>query len=132
VLDYARCCRPVPGDDIRGHVSVGRGIVVHRMECRSIKARPQDWVPLAWSDIVQGDYLAELRVKAENRRGLLARVTTEIAEAESSIENVQMPDRAGGDAIEMRFIVTVKSRVHLARVLRRVRQVEGVEAVRRS
>jgi GTP diphosphokinase / guanosine-3',5'-bis(diphosphate) 3'-diphosphatase len=132
VLDYARCCHPVPGDDIRGHVSVGRGIVVHRVDCRSIKARPQDWVPLAWSDNVQGDYLAELRVKAENRRGLLARVTTEIAEAESSIENVQMPDRAGGEAIEMRFIVTVKSRVHLARVLRRVRQVEGVESVRRA
>ena len=132
VLDYAKCCHPVPGDEIRGYVSVGRGIVVHRIDCRHAKARPQDWVPLAWSEKVQGDYLAELRVKAENKRGLLARVTTEIANADSSIENVQMPDRAGGDAIEMRFMVTVKDRTHLAQVVRRVRQCDGVEGVRRT
>ncbi|HUP93136.1 MAG TPA: bifunctional (p)ppGpp synthetase/guanosine-3',5'-bis(diphosphate) 3'-pyrophosphohydrolase [Solimonas sp.] len=132
VLDYARCCHPLPGDDIRGHVSVGRGIVVHRIDCRHAKGGPQDWVPLAWADKVQGDFLAEIRLKAENRRGLLARVTTEIANADSSIENVQMPDRAGSDAVEMRFIITVKSRVHLARVIRRVRRLESVERVVRA
>jgi GTP pyrophosphokinase len=132
VLDYARCCHPVPGDDIRGHVSVGRGIVVHRLECKHAKGRPQDWVPLTWSERVQGDFLAEVRLKAENRRGLLARVTTEIAAAESSIENVQMPDRVGGEAVEMRFMITVKNRTHLARVLKRMRRVEAVERVTRS
>ena len=132
IMEYGKCCHPVPGDDIRGHVSVGRGIVVHRVECRHAKARPEDWVPLIWSEKVQGDYLAELRVNAQNQRGLLARVTAEIAGAESSIENVQMPDRAGGDAIEMRFVITVKSRTQLARVIRRVRGVEAVEMVRRA
>ncbi|TXG98064.1 MAG: bifunctional (p)ppGpp synthetase/guanosine-3',5'-bis(diphosphate) 3'-pyrophosphohydrolase [Nevskiaceae bacterium] len=132
VLDYARCCYPIPGDEIRGNVSVGRGIVVHRVDCRHAKARPQDWVSLAWSENVQGDYLTEVRMKAQNRRGLLAAVTAEIAGAESSIENVQMPDRAGGDAIEMRFILSVKSRTHLARVLRRVRRVSGVERIGRD
>ncbi len=132
VLDYARCCYPLPGDDIRGHVSVGRGIVVHRIECKHAKGRPQDWVPLAWSDKVQGDYFAELRIKAYNKRGLLAKITADIANAEASIENVQMPDRAGGEAVEMRFAVTVRSRVHLARVLRRIRRIEWVEKVWRA
>lgn len=132
VLDYGKCCHPLPGDDIRGNVSVGRGIVVHRLDCRHAKARPQDWVPLVWSEKVQGDFLAELRLKAENKRGLLARVTAEIANAESGIENVQMPDRAGGEAIEMRFLITVKSRTHLARVMRRIRRVEHVERVTRA
>jgi guanosine-3',5'-bis(diphosphate) 3'-pyrophosphohydrolase len=132
VLDYAKCCRPIPGDDIRGHVSVGRGIVVHRMECRHAKGRAQDWVPLTWSELVQGDFLAEVRLKAENKRGLLARVTTEIAAADSSIENVQMPDRLGGDAVEMRFMIGVKNRTHLARVLKRMRRVESVERVTRA
>jgi guanosine-3',5'-bis(diphosphate) 3'-pyrophosphohydrolase len=131
-LDYAGCCHPLPGDDIRGNVSVGRGIVVHRLECRHAKARPQDWIPLAWSENVLGDYLSEVRIQAENRRGLLADVTAEIAGAESSIENVQMPDRAGGEAIDMRFILSVKNRTHLARVLRRVRRIEGVERVTRA
>lgn len=132
VLDYARCCFPLPGDEIRGHVSVGRGIVVHRFDCRQAKGRPQDWVPLTWSDKVQNDFLAEVRIKAQNKRGTLAQVTAEIANAESSIENVQMPDRAGSEAIEMRFVITVKSRVHLARVLRRLRRLEWVERVARG
>ena len=132
VLDYAHCCYPLPGDEIRGNVSVGRGIVVHRVDCRQAKARPQDWVPLAWSENVLGDYFTEIRVKAENRRGLLAEVTAEIAGAESSIENVQMPDRAGGEAIEMRFVLSVKSRTHLARVLRRIRRIGSVERVTRD
>lgn len=132
VLDYAKCCHPLPGDDIRGNVSVGRGIVVHRLDCRHAKARPQDWVPLVWSDKVQGDFIAELRLKAQNQRGLLARVTAEIAGGEASIENVQMPDRAGGEAIEMRFLIAVRNRTHLARVMRRVRRIESVERVTRA
>ena len=132
VLDYGRCCRPIPGDEIRGNVSIGRGIVVHRVDCHHAKARPEDWVPLVWSDKVQGDFLCELVLRAENKRGLLAQVTAEIANAEASIENVQMPDRAGGDAVEMRFVLTVKNRVHLARVMRRLRLIDGVERVART
>jgi len=129
VLDYARCCYPLPGDDIRGNVSIGRGIVVHRLDCRHAKARPQDWVPLVWSPKVQGDYLSEVRMHANNKRGLLARVTAEITQAESSIENVQMPDRDGSETIDMRFVVTVRNRTHLARVIRRLKRVDGVERV---
>ncbi len=67
-----------------------------------------------------------------NRRGLLAQVTAEIAGPESSIENVQMLDRAGGEAIELRFVRSVKNRTHLARVLRRIRRVGSVERVARD
>jgi len=63
---------------------------------------------------------------------LLARVTAEITSSESSIENVQMPDRAGGETIEMRFVITVRSRVHLAHVMRRLHRLDGVEKVTRS
>ncbi|MCC2655772.1 MAG: bifunctional (p)ppGpp synthetase/guanosine-3,5-bis(diphosphate) 3-pyrophosphohydrolase [Panacagrimonas sp.] len=132
VLDYGRCCRPIPGDEIRGNVSIGRGIVVHRVDCHHAKARPEDWVPLVWSESVQGDFVCELLLRAENKRGLLAQVTAEISNAEASIENVQMPDRAGGDAVEMRFVLTVKHRTHLARVMRRLRLIDGVERVART
>jgi GTP pyrophosphokinase len=131
VLDYARCCRPIPGDDIRGHVSVGRGIVVHRIDCRHAKGRAEDWVPLVWADRYQGDYLAEIRMRAGNKRGLLASVTSEIAQADASIENVQMPDHRAGEVIETRFILAVRDRTHLARVIRRLRRLESVERVYR-
>ena len=111
---------------------VRRGIVVHRIECKHAKGRPQDWIPLTWSDKVQGDFFAELRINGYNKRGLLARITADIANADSSIENVQMPDRAGGEAVEMRFVITVRDRVHLARVLRRIRRIDGIERVWRA
>jgi RelA/SpoT family (p)ppGpp synthetase len=132
VLDYAKCCHPIPGDDICGYVSVGRGIVIHRLDCKHVHTRrggPQERVPLVWAPNVQGDFLCELRLKAENRRGLLANVAGEISGAGSSIENVQMPDRDGSDALEMRFVITVRDRVHLARVLRRLRRLDAVQRV---
>ena len=135
VIDYAKCCHPIPGDEICGYVSIGRGIVVHRLECKHVSARKgaaQERVPLIWAPSVQGDFLAEIKLKAENRRGLLATVAGEIASAASGIENVQMPERDGGDAaLEMRFVITVRDRVHFARVLRRLRRLEPVQRVTR-
>src|SRR3546814_13192261 len=105
---------------MRGHVSTGRVIVVHRLDCRHARARPQDLVPLTWSESVQGDFISDIRLKLFRKRGMLAKITAEIASAESSIENVQMPDRAGSEAIEVRFVITVRGRTHLARVLRQI------------
>ena len=137
VVDYAKCCYPIPGDDICGYVRVGRGIVIHRLECRHAQGRKeganaQDRVPLVWSEQVSGDFLTELRIKSINRRGLLGLVASEISHAESGIENVQMPDRAGSDATEMLFVITVRGRVHLARVMRRLRRIDGVQRVIRT
>jgi len=135
VVDYGKCCRPVPGDDIRGHVSVGRGIVIHRVECTVAQPRKgtaQEWIPLIWADNVQGDFLAELRVKGENRRGVLASIAAEISGAESSIENVQMAEKVDARASDMRFLITVKNRVHLARIMRRLRGLPVVARVTRT
>ena len=134
VLDYARCCHPIPGDEIRGHVSVGRGIVIHRLECRHTQAARggrQDWVALVWADKVEGDFLAEIRVGGENKRGVLARIATEISNAESSIENVQMADKVDTETADMRFLVTTQNRTHLARIIRQLRRLEGISKVTR-
>ncbi|HEX7381118.1 MAG TPA: bifunctional (p)ppGpp synthetase/guanosine-3',5'-bis(diphosphate) 3'-pyrophosphohydrolase [Nevskiaceae bacterium] len=137
VVDYARCCYPIPGDDICGYVSVGRGIVIHRLECRHAPGKKSgtnahDRIPLVWAPEVQGDFCAELRVRAENRRSLLGDVASEISRAESGIENVQMPEHAGFGTAEMRFVVTVRDRVHLARVIRRLRRIDAVQRVYRT
>ena len=135
VVDYGRCCRPIPGDDIRGHVSVGRGIVIHRVECNVAQPRKgtaEEWIPLVWAENVQGDFLAELRVKGENRRGVLASIAAEISSADSSIENVQMAEKVDTRASDMRFLITVKDRVHLARIMRRLRGLPVVAKVVRT
>ncbi|MDP3857232.1 MAG: bifunctional (p)ppGpp synthetase/guanosine-3',5'-bis(diphosphate) 3'-pyrophosphohydrolase [Stagnimonas sp.] len=136
VIDYGRCCRPIPGDPIIGYVSASRGIIIHRLDCEHVQTRkggPGERIALVWADKVQGDFLAELRLKAHNRRGLLASVASEISEAGSSIENVQMPDRTvSEEAVEMRFLLTVKDRTQLARVIKRVRRLSAVERVSRG
>ena len=77
--------------------------------------------------------MAEVKLQAINRRGLLANVAAAITEANSSIENVQMPQGVTGEeAIEMRFLVTVRDRVHLAKVLKRVRRLSVVDKVSRA
>ena len=137
VLDYAKCCRPVPGDDIRGHVSAGRGIVLHRSDCKHAqhthvrKGSADEWIALIWAEHVQGDYLAELRVKGENKRGVLATIAGEIAASESSIENVTMAERVDTQSSDMRFLITVRNRAHLARVMRRIRRLPTVARVMR-
>ena len=136
LVDYAKCCRPIPGDDIIGYVSTSRGIIIHRLDCEHVQLRkggPGERIALVWSPTVQGDFMAELKLQAINRRGLLANVAAAITEAISSIENVQMPEGASGEeAVEMRFLVTVRNRTHLARVLKKVRHLSVVDKVSRA
>jgi GTP pyrophosphokinase len=133
VVEYAKCCHPIPGDEIRGHVSVGRGLVIHRADCRdSVRKQPeQDRVNLCWSEQVTGEFPVELRVQARNRRGTLARLSTQIAECDSNIENVMIPDRSD-EIANVRFLITVRDRRHLAQVMRRLRQLDNVVRVTRS
>jgi GTP diphosphokinase / guanosine-3',5'-bis(diphosphate) 3'-diphosphatase len=133
VVEYAKCCHPIPGDEIRGHVSVGRGLVIHRADCRDSlrKASEQERINLCWSEQVEGEFPVELRVQARNRRGTLARLAAQIAEADCNIENVVIPDR-GGEIANVRFLIAVRDRRHLAQVVRRLRQLDNVERVTRS
>jgi len=134
VVEYAKCCHPIPGDAIRGRVSMGRGIVIHREGCpqaQTGKDSPHGWVDLCWSDKVQGDFPVELRVQARNGRGTLAQLATRISDAGSNIENVTMSERDGA-VISINFLISVSDRQHLARVIRSLRRIGLVERVSRT
>ncbi len=134
VVEFAKCCRPIPGDPILGHLSSGRGVVIHRSSCRNSvprKRAERDWIDVIWADDVQGDYQVELRVQGENKRGLLGRVATALADAECNIEHVRIDDRVG-DIAELRLLVTVRDRPHLARMMRRIRRMPTVLRVGRG
>jgi len=133
VLSFAQCCHPIPGDDIMGYLSAGKGIVVHRLECPNVEGfrkSPERWVPIAWDRNVQGDYKASLRVEVENKPGVLAQVAAAIAEAESNIDNVEYRERDLRLAV-MHFNIEVKHRKHLADVIRRIRRLGVVIGVAR-
>jgi guanosine-3',5'-bis(diphosphate) 3'-pyrophosphohydrolase len=133
VLSFANCCHPIPGDEIMGFLSAGKGIVVHRLECPNVveyRKLPERWVSIAWDRNVQGDYKAGLRVEVENKPGVLAQVAAAIAEAESNIDNVEYRERDLRLAV-MHFNIEVEHRKHLADVIRRIRRLAPVNGVQR-
>jgi guanosine-3',5'-bis(diphosphate) 3'-pyrophosphohydrolase len=133
VLSFGNCCHPLPGDDIFGYLSAGKGIVVHRLECPNapeFRKSPERCIDIAWDAAVQGDYKVELRIDVANKPGVLAQVATGIAAANSNIENVEYQERDLTSAT-MLFTIEVKNRKHLADVMRRVRRLQVVTAVRR-
>ena len=124
VLSFANCCHPLPGDQIIGYLSSGKGIVVHREECPNaieLRKSPERSVAIEWDRDVQGDYRAELRIEVTNRPGVLATVAAAIAAADSNIENVEYVERDAA-AATLLFAMEVKNRKHLADVIRRVRR----------
>lgn len=133
VLSFGNCCHPLPGDEIMGYLSAGKGIVVHRLECPNVpelRKSPERCIEIAWDVAVQGDYKVELRIEVANRPGVLAQVAAAIAEAGSNIENVEYKERDLTTAT-MLFTIEVKNRKHLADVMRRVRRLQVVTAVKR-
>jgi guanosine-3',5'-bis(diphosphate) 3'-pyrophosphohydrolase len=133
VISFAHCCLPVPGDEIMGYHTAGKGIVVHRLDCPNVaeyRKSPDRWVPIGWDREVSGDFAAALKIEVDNRPGALARVAAAIADAESNIDRVEYLERDINVAV-MRFSIEVSSRRHLADVIRRVRRLNPVLAVQR-
>ena len=133
VVTFARCCRPIPGDEIAALFSPGKGIVVHRRECRNLgdfQTQKDKWLDVDWAAEPSGDFTTALRVEVSNRLGTLATVAAAIAESGSNIENVQSRERDGMTS-SLEFIVTVRGRAHLARIMRRLRQIPQVVRISR-
>ncbi|GAB3025022.1 bifunctional (p)ppGpp synthetase/guanosine-3',5'-bis(diphosphate) 3'-pyrophosphohydrolase [Oleiagrimonas citrea] len=133
VISFGNCCHPVPGDDIIGYLSAGKGIVVHRTECPNMvefRKSPGRCIGIDWDRKVHGDFKVELRIEVINRTGVLATVAAAIADAESNIENVEYIER-DLTAATLLFMIEVKNRKHLADVMRGVRRAGVVNGVYR-
>ncbi len=134
VLALGKCCRPIPGDNIQGIITPGQGVVVHRASCPNVKRfsrRPKEWVMVEWSAEPGKEFLADIIVELMNRPGALARVATTLSSLGSNIENIRFDNQGDKNTI-MRFALTVESRHHLARIIRRLRNLSIVQRVRRD
>ena len=133
-VQLARCCRPIPGDPIVGVIKKGQGLEVHLHDCISIaKARGERdrWVDVEWELDSGRLYDVSIRVVAENRRGVLAKVTSAIAESGADIQDVRM-DEERGVYTSLFFTLQVSNRIHLARVMRGIRHVPEVVRISRA
>ena len=134
-IQYARCCRPIPGDTIVGQFRKGQGLIVHLRECvtlRKQRVEVGELVDVEWSPDVQGVFDAGVRVLVSDRRGLLADLATSIGNADANIDTVSMERPDGSEVLAMFFSVQVRDRKHLAQVMRAMRHVPDVKRVQRA
>ncbi|MCW3172744.1 bifunctional GTP diphosphokinase/guanosine-3',5'-bis pyrophosphate 3'-pyrophosphohydrolase [Shewanella subflava] len=123
LVTYANCCRPIPGDAVIAHVSPGKGLVVHMESCANIRGyqgEPDKYIPVHWDNAEGVEYHANLRVEIVNHQGALAKITSIIASAGSNIHNLSTEER-DGRVYQINLRISVKDRVHLANVMRRIR-----------
>ncbi|REJ62855.1 MAG: bifunctional (p)ppGpp synthetase/guanosine-3',5'-bis(diphosphate) 3'-pyrophosphohydrolase [Proteobacteria bacterium] len=131
VLVYAKCCCPLPGDPIEGFLSPDRGLVVHRENCRNLddlREQPERLMPLRWDDQIEGTYPVAVRIEMANQRGMIATLATKLSAIGLNIERISTQDESvhfSNIIIELQL----NSRVHLARVMKRIRVMEGVRKV---
>ena len=132
VLSYARCCYPLPGDDIVGFMTSGRGIVIHSQRCRNLaeyRKQPSKWIPVNWKPGIKGEFLTEIHVRTMDRVGLLAEIAGRISATQSNIDWVRVDTETDG-AVQV-FRLKVRDRKHLALVLSSIRKIPGVVRVTR-
>ncbi len=133
VINYAKCCRPIPGDSILGFITAGRGIVIHTQGCKNVaefRDKPEKWLDVKWEEDISGDFPIEINLLVTSKRGVLARVASTIADMEANIENVNITERDGMHST-LSFTVMVGNRQHLARIMRELRKMEEVIRIQR-
>src|SRR5512134_3241902 len=133
-MQLASCCRPIPGDAIVGSMKKGQGLVVHNAECKQIERsrrnEPEQWIDVEWDPAGSRLYQTAIKVMVANRRGVLAKVASEIAEAGSNIDSISM-DEDRAVFTTMLFVLEVQNRQHLARVMRALRRLPDVQKLAR-
>jgi guanosine-3',5'-bis(diphosphate) 3'-pyrophosphohydrolase len=133
VINFATCCYPVPGDPIIGVIDVGKGVLVHLERCQQIaklRRHPDRVMPLRWSEQAVGEFPVLIRVQVVNERGILAVLALAISDVDANIEDINIEERDGIHFL-LTFKIMVHDRTHLARVIRKLRQIKQVVKIMR-
>ncbi|MDD2684859.1 MAG: bifunctional (p)ppGpp synthetase/guanosine-3',5'-bis(diphosphate) 3'-pyrophosphohydrolase [Gallionella sp.] len=126
-VQFAKCCRPIPGDPIIGIIKSGQGLVVHTHDCNTLRrgrSSGEQWLDVVWDENISRPFDVGIKLIVSNQRGVLAKVAAAIAEAESNIENVNFSNE--GQYTALHFTLEVNNRLHLANVMRSVRKIPEV------
>jgi len=129
-VQYAPCCKPIPGDRIVGYLGRGEGLVVHADDCaiaRRLRSRDAErFLEVEWADEPTRAFDTTVVVTVANGKGVLARVAAAIAAAEADITHLDMGDEPAQTATDIHFSVAVRDRYHLAQVLRSLKRTPSV------
>lgn len=135
-VQFATCCRPIPGDGILGYLGRGEGLVVHADDCPVAKKLQhkdsERFIGVEWADEPVRAFETEVLVTVSNGKGVLARVAAALAAAEADITHIDMGTEAAQDATDLRFVIAVRDRAHLETALRHLKRTPSVLRAQRS
>lgn len=134
LLTFAKCCKPIPGDPIIAHVSAGKGLVIHHDACRNFRnadRSTEKFMDVSWEKDQIQDYVTEIKVDLMNHQGALANLISLISSAESNIVHLNTEEKDGRIYLVL-MQITVKDRVHLANIMRKIRKSTDVIRVQRN
>ena len=130
----AKCCNPLPGEEIVGYVTRGRGVSVHSLDCRNVKNllyNPEREIEVQWAKQKDDVYQIALTIETADQPGMLARLTEAIAKADSNITQIEADTRETGGRGLIQVVVELRNRKHLDKLIRELRAVAGVLRVDR-
>ena len=133
LVSFAKCCRPIPGDDIIAHVSPGKGLVIHRRECKNVRGHedePGRYFPVEWDNNPEAEFISEIRIEIINHQGALAKLTSAIATTGCNIDGLKT-EEIDANIYFIDVALTIKNRKHLADVIRHIRKMPDVQRVTR-
>ena len=134
-VQFAQCCKPIPGDPIIGLINKGQGMVVHASDCGAItktRADPDKVFDVEWAPETKKLFDVSIKLVALNQRGVLAKVAADIAAANSNIDNVTVASEPGDQYASMQFTLQVSNRLHLAQIMRALRHIPEVIRITRA
>jgi GTP diphosphokinase / guanosine-3',5'-bis(diphosphate) 3'-diphosphatase len=134
-VHFAICCRPIPGDDIRGYLGRGESLVVHTTDCsvgrRLFERDRERFMPVEWSEQPVRPFEAHVLIVLHNSKGVLAKIASAISGAEADIKHIDMNDEIAEQTVELKLLVSVRDRLHLADVMRALKRSSAVTRVTR-
>lgn len=132
-VQFAKCCRPIPGDTIVGIIKKDSGLIIHTFDCNHVTGshkNSDNFMDVTWGKDISKTFEAGIKVATVNKQGVLARIAAEIAKADSNIDDIAMESE--GDYMHMRLIIQVNNRHHLAQVMRNLRRLKEVIRISRT
>ncbi len=129
VITYGRCCGPVPGDAIVGHMTPGKGFVVHIESCNNMteirRRSPEQIIPARWTAPSDAEFTTTLRIDVNRKKGVIAELAATIADVDAGVDRINVEER-DARVSSVVVVVSVQNRNHLARVMRRLRAIPNV------
>jgi GTP diphosphokinase / guanosine-3',5'-bis(diphosphate) 3'-diphosphatase len=133
-VQFAQCCRPIPGDPILGFINKEKGLIIHTHDCpttRKFKLDPDKWLDVEWDSDDKKLFKVSVKVVVVNERGMLAQMASGIADVGANIDNVNIEEPDGSQYANVNFTVQVRNRVHLAELMRNLRKIPNVVRINR-